>query len=38
MACGLSCLELLEYLAAEDDMAVDDDVACLKFAYGFVFK
>ena len=31
------CL-VLEYLAAEDDMAVDDDVACLNFAYRFVFK
>ena len=30
------CL-VLEYLAAEDDMAVDDDVACLNFAYRFMF-
>ena len=30
------CL-VLEYLAAEDDMAVDDDVACLNFAYRFLF-
>ena len=30
------CL-VLEYLAAEDDMAVDDDVACLNFVYRFMF-
>ena len=30
------CL-VLEYLAAEDDMAVDDDVACLIFVYRFMF-
>ena len=27
-----------EYFAAEDDMAVDDDVACLNFVYRFMFK
>ena len=30
------CL-VLEYLAAEDGMAVDDDVACLIFVYRFMF-
>ena len=34
---GSRFCSVLEYLAAEDDMAVDDDVACLNFVYRFMF-